>query len=553
VSKAVEDPLSEAQRALDAGEWEHARERFEAALEGADAGTRAEALDGLGWTGWWLADPALTFESREGAFRAYREAGRPADAGRIAALLAADHREFRAEPAVGRGWLERSRALLDGLEPGGDLGMLLLIEADFELLFGEPLDAVATCEQAIELGRRLDVPDLEAIGLAQLGTAQVSLGDVDAGLRSLDAALAIATSEKLDFPFTLAWSICCMISACEKVGDFQRATEWCERAREFVERWGGRQLLGVCRSSYGTVLATYGDWTAAEGELTAAVDDLEAARPGMAPGSVTRLAQLRLRQGRIDEVRELLERAGPAGVLGRAELALSEDDPDTAAELAARALRRMPEPAPLTRFPALELLIRAETLRGRAGDADAAIEELERAAEGVGTPYAQARVRLSRGRVEHAAGRLDPAREAFEDAVDCFEEAAAPYDAAIARLELALTLAAVGRGERAEAERGRAREVFVKLGAVVDIARAERPLLAPAAAGEPEGDGSAELTARELEILRLVASGMNDAEIAERLVLSPHTVHRHVANVRAKLGLGSRAAAVAHASRAGLI
>ena len=66
-------------------------------------------------------------------------------------------------------------------------------------------------------------------------------------------------------------------------------------------------------------------------------------------------------------------------------------------------------------------------------------------------------------------------------------------------------------------------------------------------------DGLGELSPREVEILRLVAQGLGDAEIAERLVLSPHTVHRHVANVRTKLRLPSRTAAVAYAARAGLL
>ena len=69
----------------------------------------------------------------------------------------------------------------------------------------------------------------------------------------------------------------------------------------------------------------------------------------------------------------------------------------------------------------------------------------------------------------------------------------------------------------------------------------------------PRAAADTELSARELEVLRLVAEGLSDAEIAERLVLSRHTVHRHVANIRTKLRLPSRAAAVAHAARIGLL
>jgi pimeloyl-ACP methyl ester carboxylesterase/DNA-binding CsgD family transcriptional regulator len=68
-----------------------------------------------------------------------------------------------------------------------------------------------------------------------------------------------------------------------------------------------------------------------------------------------------------------------------------------------------------------------------------------------------------------------------------------------------------------------------------------------------EDSSEEELTSREAEVLGLIASGLSDREIAERLVLSPHTVHRHVANVRTKLGLPTRAAAVAAAAKRGLL
>jgi DNA-binding NarL/FixJ family response regulator len=147
-----------------------------------------------------------------------------------------------------------------------------------------------------------------------------------------------------------------------------------------------------------------------------------------------------------------------------------------------------------------------------------------------------------RGRAQRAAGVLaaardddEGARRAFEDAVDLLAESAAAYEEALARLELAGALAALGRDHAAAAERDAGRAALARLG----VREPTRAL--------------SELTPRELEILRLVAQGLNDAEIAERLVLSQHTVHRHVANVRTKLRLPSRTAAVAYAARAGLL
>jgi ATP/maltotriose-dependent transcriptional regulator MalT len=345
---------------------------------------------------------------------------------------------------------------------------------------------------------------------------------------------------------SLGWALCYVIGACEGVGDFARAAQWCAVMREFAEQWSGRQLLGVCRSAYGAVLTARGEWVEAETQLVAAVEDLDSARPGMAASGLVRLAQLRARQGHTAEARVLFERAGAhrAAVLGLGALALAEGDPAAAADAAERVLRRLPRSSVLARVPALELLVRARARLGDLGAAAEAGEELQAAGAQLGTPYLLGRARFVAGELATARGDLEEARRAFEDAVDCFDEGEAPYDAAQARLGLAGSLASLGREDAAAAEMRTARSVLCTLGA---------PPTSPAAGEEARRMLFADLTPRELEILQLVAQGLADVEIAERLVLSPHTVHRHVANVRTKLRLPSRAAAVAYAARAGLL
>jgi DNA-binding NarL/FixJ family response regulator len=171
----------------------------------------------------------------------------------------------------------------------------------------------------------------------------------------------------------------------------------------------------------------------------------------------------------------------------------------------------------------------------------------------LGTPYVRGRARLAAGLVAGARGDHEEARRACEDAVDLLTISAATYEAALARLELARALAELGRDGPAAAEARAAREAFAALGADRDVARADAVMRGDVAPGESERRSLGELTRRELEVLRLIAQGLSDAEIAERLVLSQHTVHRHVANVRVKLRLPSRAAAVAYAARAGLL
>jgi len=545
----LEDPIAAGRDALAAGAWADARAAFQRALE--RDGHSAEAWEGLGWAAWWLADGPLTLEARERAYRAFRADGEPGAAARVAAWLAADFYEFRGEDAIAAGWLERARRLLDGLPEDADYGWLCLHEGSFALSTrGDADTAARLAGRAAALGRKFGVADLEAVGLALEGIAAVVRGNVDEGMRRLDEASAIAASEELQLPISQGWALCYLISACEGVGDFPRAAQWCQVTRAFAERWGARQLLGVCRSAYGRVLATGGDWVAAEAELTAAVGDLEVSRPGMAGGGFVRLGELRMRQGRDDEARALFERAGthPLAVLGLGEMALDAGDPASAADAAERVVRGLADDNVLSRIPAFALLVRARAALDELEAAATALRQLEDAGTRLGTAYVRGRVCLATAELAAARGDHDTARRACEDALDRFNESGAPYDGARARLALAGALAALGRPQAAAAEARAARDTFEALGAARDVERAEAPLQGATRAG-----ALGDLTARELDVLRLVAQGLSDAEIADRLVLSPHTVHRHVANVRAKLRLPSRAAAVAYATRAGLL
>jgi DNA-binding CsgD family transcriptional regulator len=546
-AEPISDSVAEGRKALERGAWQEARERFAAASRSEDSG---EAWEGLGWAGYWLHDAETTLGARERAFQAYRASDDVRGAGRVAAWLAADFLEFRGDHAVAGGWLERAHRLLDGVPAGADHGWLAVIDGSFELRAGELAKVMRSARRATRLGRECGVPDLEAIGLSLEGFALVGQARVRDGVRRLDEAAAIATGEHLQLPISVGWALCYLIAACEGVGDFPRATQWCRVMRASAERSGARHSRGVCRSSYGAVLACGGDFDAAETELTGALGDLEAARPGMVGGGIVRLGELRERQGRLEEARELFERAGThrLAVLGLGRLALDGGDPNAAADAAERVLRRLPADSVLDRIPALELLVRARAALGDVDEAAAAFADLRRGVEAIGTPYLEGRAHLAHARLALARDAHEEARRACEDALDRFGEAGAPYDAALARLGLARSLAALGRGPAAQAEARTAREAFAAIGAIHDAARADA-VLSGAADGEVPGD----LTPRELEVLRLVAQGLTSAEIAERLFLSPHTVHRHIANARAKLRMPSRAAAVAYAARVGLL
>lgn len=525
---------------LRAGRWSAARAAFERSLESAET---PEAWEGLSWAAWWLDDAEIVFDARSTAYRLYRERGEAASAARMATWLASDELDFHGAASVASGWLARARRLLEPLEPGPDHGWLAFHEGYVAHVRGDLAAARRLAAVAAEHGRRLGVVDLEMLGLALEGAALVASAQVADGMRSLDEATAVALEGEAEIPISAAWACCFLVSACTAVRDFGRAAEWCDRIAEFAERFGSRYMLAFCRAEYGAVHLWRGRWQEAEVELEAAVDDFARSRPAWAGGPLLGLAELRRRQGRVEEADGLLERAGGGtdAQVARARLALDRGDARRAAELLERVLRRAPAERALGRVPSLELLVRARVASGERDAAAAALEELRALTLLVGTEPLAAAADVAEGVLEAARGEHDRARALLEDAVDAFERHGAPYEAALTRVELGASLCALGRGEEARREVAAAVATLRELGASV-----------PVDVG-PEGArlGSA-LTPREREVLLLVADGLTNRQIAERLVVSEHTIHRHVTNILRKLDLPTRTAAAAHAVRAGL-
>jgi ATP/maltotriose-dependent transcriptional regulator MalT len=279
----------------------------------------------------------------------------------------------------------------------------------------------------------------------------------------------------------------------------------------------------------------------------------------MVGDALARLGELRRRQGRLDDADELFARTEThsLSLLGRAALALDRDDPSEALELADRYLRRFPDSTRVERSAGLEIAIKALARLGELERATEALGQLREIAARAGTRPLLAAVRSSEGTLSAAHGDHDAARRSFEDAVDLLAASDARFEAARVRLDLAATLNASGRHDRARREIDAALASFQELGADGESTRAEamlgklrraRATLPAEAADSPLG----ELSRRELEVLGLVAEGLTNHDIAERLVLSEHTVNRHVANILRKLGLPSRAAAASLAGRYGL-
>ena len=546
-SRVASERLQTGWAELGVGRWADARSHFERALAREET---PEAFEGLSWAAWWLDDAEAVFAAREGAYRLYKTRGEASDAARMATWLAADQLDFNGAWAVASGWLRRAHRLLDPLEPGPDHGWLAFHEGYTAHANGDTARARELAAFAAELGRRFGVADLEMLGLALEGAALVACAEVEEGMRYLDEATATALEGEATIPISSAWACCFLVTACTAALDYERAFSWCDRIAEFAERYGSRYMLAFCRAEYGTVHLSRGRWPEAEAEFTAAVEDFGRSRPAWTGGPTVGLAELRRRQGRLTEAALLLDDAGPSSSaqLCRAQLALDRGEALRAVEVLERLLRQLPDQRRLDRAPALELLVRATIARGKLDDAALALESLRSVERQVGTAPLRARADLAEGMLTAARGDHDQARTLFEDAVDRFDSNGAPFEAAQARIELATSLAALSRGDAAKRTATEALDCLLELGADMEANRARMILNA---AGERSP--LPELTARELEVLRPLAEGLTNRQIAERLVVSEHTVHRHVTNILRKLALPSRTAAAAHAVRAGLL
>ncbi|HEY1308049.1 MAG TPA: LuxR C-terminal-related transcriptional regulator [Vicinamibacterales bacterium] len=545
--------------ALARGDWSAARDAFEAALRTRES---AEALEGLGLAAWWLDLADIVFDARERAYRLYVERNEPAAAARIAVWLAWDAWAFRGEHAVSNGWLQRARRLLADQPECPERAWLEVREGSLCLFEdGDPDRAYAMAAEGIRIAKAVQDIDLEMLARSVQGMALVASGAVSEGLGHLDEVNAAIIAGELTDLVAIGLSCCYMIAACERVRDYDRAVQWCARLKVFCAKWGLRPLFAVCRTQYASICMWRGTWPEAEQELITASDELAASRPAMTPDAIVRLGELRRRQGRLTEAATLFEQAGSHGLalLGRADLAFDRGDIPAAAEHAERYLRRIPTQNRTDRAAGLELLVRARAgIRDLEG-ARTALAELTAIATLLATLPLKAATSLAAGWVAEAEDDPDLARQHFEDAVDRFLEGRAPYEVARARIALARSLASLGRVDEAALEARRAIELLGELKAELEISRARR--LLDSLPGRTTGDArrpsrpgdQSGLTARELEVLRLVAEGLNNQAIASKLVLSDHTVHRHLANILNKLSVSSRAAAVAQAARRGLL
>jgi DNA-binding CsgD family transcriptional regulator len=345
---------------------------------------------------------------------------------------------------------------------------------------------------------------------------------------------------------------CGFFWACELVNDVPRADQWMRAAAKLLQR--RNVVAAFCRAHYGGILTAAGRWAEEEAQLVESTRHFDQGMPERRAASLIRLADLRLRQGQLEQAAVLL--AGldthPDAVRTLAGLYLARGETALARDLLERCTTGsdgdIPTVGETTMVgPLLALLVEVHLHEGNLDDADRAAQRLARIADAQRGPYLKATAALAKGRVRVACGHPD-ARSCLHSALEGFTRAQLPMELAQTRLEMARALAAQSP-EVAIAAAKAALEDFERLRAArhADAAGALlRSLGAPIRTG-PKGFGA--LTKRETEVLQLIGAGLSNAEIGDRLYITRKTVEHHVGNVLAKLGLRNRTEAAAYATK----
>jgi len=537
--------LAAARDAYARRDWPAAREGFDAARE--VAALSADDLSALGDAAWWLGHIEESLAASEQAYHGYLDAGQPRQAA-MAALGVAYLSFLRGREAVGTGWMSRAQRLVADQPECVEQGYLRYVLQVEAALDGPDVAAVVAAARGVrELGRRHGDPTLVAAGTLGEGRMLVRHGRVAEGLALLDEAMVAVLSEEL----TPEWAgniYCHMMAACHELCDIARAREWTEATTRWLATLPAAVLFtGICRVHRSQVLQITGEWDRAESEAARVCADLAELHVATAAEGHYQVGELRRLRGDLAAAEQAYQRAHEHGRDPQPGLALAylaRGRADTASAAIRTALVAHSDNR-LGRARLCAPQVETALATGDIPTATKACDELDETAAVYASSGLQAMAHHARGAITLADGHPAEALGVLRAACRRWRELAAPYEAARVGVLLAQAYRALEDTDAAARELAAAEVVFARLGAIPDLehvaALRHRPSL-------PGG-----LTAREVEVLALVAAGQTNRAVATALVLSEKTVARHLSNIFTKLGLSSRTQAAAYAFEHGLI
>jgi RNA polymerase sigma factor (sigma-70 family) len=457
---------------------------------------------------------------------------------------------FRGEYGRGGGWLARSERLVEA--HGKDCverGYILLPRIEGSLASGDPAAADHQASEAVLIGEQFGDDDLVAIARHFKGRIQIEAGNIREGLSLLDETMVAATGAKLS-PIVTGLVYCSVIEICQSFQIHRRAKEWTDA----LTGWCGRQpelvaFTGRCLIHRSEILIFDGKWAEALAEAGAASRRLLAGpvehHAGPAyyqEGEVLRLS------GRFDEADESYRSASRLGFdpqPGLALMRLRQGKTQSALSSIKRTLASVRGPVGRIRLlpAAIEIMLAVGNMEAARDLSD----ELSGLAVRHVSDAVEAASAEATGDLSVAEGNLEEALPRYGRAAEVWRELHAPYRLSRLRLKIGRTCAALGDREGGRREVEAARDVFDELGAEPDRRAADEFLRGLSQAKESL------LTRRQTEVLQLIAEGLTNREIAERLGLSERTVDRHVSDALTRMDAPTRAAATAVAISRGLI
>ncbi|MBT2585899.1 helix-turn-helix transcriptional regulator [Arthrobacter sp. ISL-95] len=451
------------------------------------------------------------------------------------------------EPARGNGWLSRAKHLLEGMPgPCAAEGYLLIPAALGLLRSGAPEAGQGLFTKALELGTSFHDKDLQAMGRLGIGTSRVSLGQVEDGLQLLDEVMVSVTAGEVS-PIPAGIIYCAVLGSCRLSNDVRRAHEWTAA----LERWCGDRpdmvmFSGQCQAYRAELLILHGAWDEALAVARAAEGRVRKGDPDATFGSWYQQGEVLRLQGFLEEAAKAYATAAGTGFEPVPGIALLQLAQRKTAQAQATLRRAVEGADSANRRRLLPTVVEIELAAGDVAAARLALDELSEPLQEGSRPLELALAAHAEAQVLLAEAQPQAALRESRRAWRIWYSLEAPYHAARCRVLAGHACALLGDPDSAAMEFEAAKAEFSDLGATPAVAEVLE------LTGE-KNKGSSPLTAREVEVLRLVAGGHANRTIARELYLSEKTVARHVSNILSKLAVPSRAAATGYAFEHGLI
>jgi len=442
-------------------------------------------------------------------------------------------------------WVARGIRMADELpEPSALAGLVRIVPALSELMTGNTAEAVRRFDEIGEIAERFHDRELGALAALGHGQCLVAAGASAEGLAQFDQAMLAVTAGEVS-PIPAGIIYCAMIGTCRIAFDLQRALEWTAA----LDHWCREQpqllaFTGHCHAHRAALFLLHGAWAEAAAAAELADSRFRAGDHGAAWGAPYQLAEVARMRGEFRAAEKQYRRAGETPWEPQPGLALLHLA-DGRAQLAQSEIRRSAAGTDEgTRRHLLPAVVDIELANGDLAAARRAADELGALNRSWPTPMLAAVAAFAEGQVLLAQGDAAGAYSQLRAAAAGWRNLDAPYEVARCRMLMGRALTALGDDESAAGEFDAAREVFLELGAAPALAE-----LTDLVGDRRPGP----LTSREVEVLRLVSTGLTNRGIAMQLSLSEKTVARHLSNIFGKLGLSSRAAATAYAYEHGFV